>query len=207
MGTQLFGDGVIHFKFIGKIDASDAYKELLINDTLFRPHTPKPEQSPPLREGMSIHLRIHDYNSKSGEVSAEMTAKEFADKMLVAVDSPYMRVFPECQKLIQQTLNMIPSGVLGRAYIAKMVAGGTIYPHIDPGKYFELHDRYHIVVKTNPGVSFTCGDDVIETVRFEENEVWVFNNKVIHQAVNQGSEDRIHIIMDVRHDEPQYVSK
>jgi Aspartyl/Asparaginyl beta-hydroxylase len=198
-----------YFKFIGNINITAALEEVEKNKSMFAPHTPKPEQSPPLREGRSIHLRIHDHSSKSADISAFKGAKEMADKMLEAVDSPLMPMFPECKKLIELGMSKVPEGsILGRCYIAKMIPGGTVYPHIDPGKYFDLHDRYHIVLKTNPGVSFSCGDESIandvETVRFEAGEFWVFNNKVMHWASNRGDDDRIHIIMDVRNDTLQF---
>lgn len=207
-----------YFKFIGNLDVASALAEVTENENMFGPHTPKPEQSYPLREGRSIHLRHHDYmktlnelfpglsplelREKIKDLATLMGAKEMADKMLESADSPTFSLFPECRKLIETAMTMTPAGsVLGRCYIAKMVPGGNIYPHIDPGKYFEIHDRYHIVLKTNPGVSFSCGNndisDDVETVRFEAGELWVFNNKVTHWASNKGETDRIHIIMDV----------
>ncbi len=194
-----------YFKFIGNIDVSAALEEVTANDHMFAPHTPRPEQSPPLREGRSIHLRIHDKNHKSDEISDARGAKELADKMLEAVDAEAFYRLPQCRKLINQAMTMtLPGSKLGRCYIAKMSPGGNIYPHVDPGKYFDLHDRYHIVLKTNQGVSFSCGsnkiENDIETVRFEQGELWVFDNKTMHWASNKGDEDRIHIIMDVRID-------
>lgn len=194
-----------YFKFIGNIDVSAAVAEVQANDHMFGPHTPRPEQSPPLREGRSIHLRIHDKHSKTEEISDARGAKELADKMLDAVDHENFYRLPECRKLINLAMTMtLPGSKLGRCYVAKMSPGGNVYPHIDPGRYFDVHDRYHIVLQTNNGVSFSCGNNNIpgdvETVRFEANELWVFNNKVMHWASNKGDQDRIHIIMDVRND-------
>ncbi len=197
-----------HFKFISNIDVTAALEEVLSQNDKFLPHSPRPEQSPPLREGRSIHLRIHDKNYKTETVSEQQNAKELADKMLIAVDSPTFKFFPECKKLIESVMGMLPkSSILGRCYIAKAVPGGTIYPHIDPGKYFTIHDRYHIVLQTNENVSFSCGDITlgdVETVRLEKGEIWVFNNKVMHWGSNKGSEDRIHIIMDVRNEQLEF---
>ena len=191
-----------YFKFIGNLDVTEALEEVMQNYHLFGPHTARPEQSPPLREGQSIHLRIHDKNHKSDSISDARGAKELADKMLEAVDAEAMYRLPACRKLINSALLLaLPGSKLGRCYIAKMVPGGNIYPHIDPGKYFDLHDRYHIVLKTNNGVSFSCGSkEDTETVRFEQGELWVFDNKTMHWASNKGDSDRIHIIMDVRND-------
>ena len=198
-----------YFKFIGNIDVTAALLEVEQQKSMFAPHTPKPEQSPPLREGRSVHLRIHDHSKKVADISDFRGAKEMADKMLDAIDSPLMPLFPECKKLIDLAMTMVPEGsILGRCYIAKMIPGGTVYPHIDPGRYFDIHDRYHIVLQTNTGVSFSCGEEKVpgdvETVRFEAGELWVFNNKVMHWASNKGDTDRIHIIMDVRNDKLQF---
>lgn len=195
-----------HFKFIGNIDITAAAEEVLKQSNMFGPHTPKPEQSYPLREGRSVHLRIHDHSKKTEELSAFKGAKEMADKMVDAVDSKNFAMFPECKKLINAAMSMVPpGGKLGRCYIAKMAPGGKVYPHVDPGKYFDLHDRYHIILCTNENVSFSCEDDqVTETVHLKEGELWVFNNKVKHWASNTGATDRIHIIMDIRHDAPHY---
>lgn len=194
-----------HFKFIGNIDITAALEEVEAADYSFKPHTERPEQSPPLREGKSIHLRIHDKDTKTDTVSDARGARELADKMLNAVDCQNMERLPECAKLLHHAASMLPAGVIGRSYIAKMIPGGKIYPHIDPGKYFTMHDRYHIVLKTNNGVSFSCGEgDNVETVRFEQGQLWVFNNKVTHWATNNGGTDRIHIIMDYRNDTSQF---
>ncbi len=193
-----------YFKFIANLDITAALNEVETKDYYFKPHTPKPEQSPPLREGRSIHLRIHDHAMRNSELSNFYGAKEQADKMLSAIDSTIYNEFPNCRALIESAMQLIPEGILGRCYIAKMTPGKNVYPHIDPGKYFELHDRYHIVLKTNEKVSFSCGNENIEndveTVRFAPGELWVFNNKVTHWASNLGDTDRIHLIMDVRHD-------
>lgn len=194
-----------HFKFISNIDITAALAEIEANDHLFAPHTERPEESPPLREGKSIHLRIHDKHSKTDDISDNRGAKELADKILGSVDTKNIERLPECAKLIKLAASMLSGGEIGRSYIAKMVPGGKIYPHIDPGKYFTIHDRYHIVLKTNNDVSFSCGNaGGIETVRFEQGQVWVFNNKVTHWAANNGDVDRIHIIMDYRSDTLQF---
>ena len=193
-----------HFKFIGQIDVAAALAEIESNDHLFAPHTERPEESPPLREGRSIHLRIHDKHSKTDDISDNRGAKELADKILGSVDTKNMERLPECAKLIHMVTNIV-GGQLGRSYVAKMVAGGKIYPHIDPGKYFTIHNRYHVVLVTNSDVSFSCGiGDDIETVRFEQGQLWVFNNKIAHWASNLGTTDRIHIIMDYKNDTLQF---
>lgn len=195
-----------HFKYICNLDTSAALNEVINNKVFFASHVGRPEQSYPLREGRSIHLRVHDVLKRTSDLSDFRGAKEQADKMIEAADSPLFKYFPMCRELMYSAMDMMQHpGKLGRCYIAKMSPGGKVYPHVDPGRYFELHDRYHIVLSTNENVSFSCGNEVdTETVHFKEGEVWVFNNKVTHWASNNGDTDRIHIIMDISHDSPHY---
>ena len=85
-------------------------------------------------------------------------------------------------------------GVLGRAKIVCLPAGGRVYPHIDRGEYYRVRDRYHFVLRSSLGSSLKAGD---EEVRMREGEVWWFDNKQVHEAFNDGEQDRIHLIFDL----------
>ncbi|MFT6287430.1 MAG: aspartyl/asparaginyl beta-hydroxylase (cupin superfamily) [Halieaceae bacterium] len=83
---------------------------------------------------------------------------------------------------------------LGRAKLIALPAGRRVYPHIDRGRYYQLHDRYHLVLKSSLGSWLRAGD---EEVRMREGELWRFDNRQIHEARNEGEEDRIHLIFDM----------
>ncbi|MEE4279174.1 MAG: aspartyl/asparaginyl beta-hydroxylase domain-containing protein [Halieaceae bacterium] len=83
---------------------------------------------------------------------------------------------------------------LGRAKLVLLPAGRRVYPHIDRGRYYQLHDRYHLVLRSSQGSWLRAGD---EEVRMQEGELWWFDNRQIHEAHNDGSEDRIHLIFDL----------
>lgn len=83
---------------------------------------------------------------------------------------------------------------LGRAKIVSLPAGRRVYPHIDRGEYYRFHDRYHLVLKSSLGSWLKSGD---EEVRMREGELWWFDNGQVHEAMNDGDEDRIHIIFDM----------
>ncbi|MEO1014802.1 MAG: aspartyl/asparaginyl beta-hydroxylase domain-containing protein [Pseudomonadota bacterium] len=85
-------------------------------------------------------------------------------------------------------------GLLGRAKIVQLPAGGRVYPHIDRGEYYHLRDRYHLVLKSSLGSWMKAGD---EETRMRAGELWWFDNKQVHEARNDGDEDRIHLIFDV----------
>lgn len=93
-------------------------------------------------------------------------------------------------------------GVLGRAKIVCLPAGRQVYPHSDRGEYYKLRNRYHLVLRSTDGSWLKAGD---EEVRMQEGELWWFDNKAVHEARNDGQEDRIHLIFDLlpRHLEAQ----
>jgi 7-cyano-7-deazaguanine synthase in queuosine biosynthesis len=85
-------------------------------------------------------------------------------------------------------------GELGRVSIARLPPGKRVHPHRDGGNYYKYRDRYHIVVNSPSGSLMTCGG---ETMRWREGELWWFDNKLEHAAVNDSSDNRDHIIFDL----------
>ena len=86
------------------------------------------------------------------------------------------------------------AALLSRAKLVCLPAGHKVYPHIDRGLYYLLRDRYHLVLRSSKGSFLRAGD---ESVRMSEGELWWFDNKQEHEAINDGDEDRIHMIFDL----------
>jgi len=84
--------------------------------------------------------------------------------------------------------------LLGRAKIICLPAGKRVYPHIDRGEYYRVRNRYHFVLRSTAGSWLKAAD---EEVRMKEGEVWWFDNDQMHEAFNDGDEDRIHMIFDM----------
>ncbi len=84
--------------------------------------------------------------------------------------------------------------LLSRAKIVCLPAGRRVYPHIDRGDYYAVRDRYHLVLRSAAGSWLKAGD---EEVRLREGELWWFDNKQMHEAMNDGDQDRIHMIFDL----------
>ena len=57
-----------------------------------------------------------------------------------------------------------------------------------------MRDRYHLVLRSAAGSWLKAGD---EEVRMREGELWWFDNKQMHEAMNDGDQDRIHMIFDL----------
>ena len=84
--------------------------------------------------------------------------------------------------------------ILGRAKIVCLPAGKRVYPHIDRGQYYRVRNRYHFVLHSTQGSWLKAAD---EEVRMKEGELWWFDNDQMHEAFNDGGEDRIHMIFDM----------
>ena len=84
--------------------------------------------------------------------------------------------------------------LLSRAKIVCLPAGRRVYPHIDRGDYYKLRNRFHLVLRSTAGSWLKAGE---EEIRMQEGELWWFDNKQVHEALNDGDQDRIHMIFDL----------
>lgn len=101
--------------------------------------------------------------------------------------------FPLARAFITDVATQLDAD-LSRAKIVCLPAGRRVYPHIDRGEYYRFRGRYHLVLKSSAGSWLKAGD---EEIRMREGELWWFDNDQMHEAFNDGDEDRIHIIFDL----------
>lgn len=119
---------------------------------------------------------------------------------------PAWFALPQARRLVLALMTQVEGVHLGRVFISRMKPGTCIPPHsdliapaheafpdrIEPARYFE---RYHIALKSNPGVMFRAGD---EQCRMDAGTAWWFDNLVEHEVKNNGDDDRIHLVADIR---------
>lgn len=102
--------------------------------------------------------------------------------------------FPEVQFLCHELMHKVKGIRLGRVLLTKLRPGKRIYPHVDSGDHARYYERFHIVLQSSQGCLFRAGD---EQVSMKAGEVWWFQNQEEHEVVNNGSIDRIHLIVDI----------
>ncbi len=87
---------------------------------------------------------------------------------------------------------------LGRILIVSLRPGGKIIPHVDEGLYADSFERFHIPLQEEGKSPFFVAspDGSVETVNMKKGHVYWFNHKARHWAENNGTQDRIHLIMD-----------
>lgn len=96
--------------------------------------------------------------------------------------------------LMNSVLHQLKCVELGYILIVNLKAGGFVSAHNDEGTYAEYYERYHLVLSSEEGNLFTCGED---SVHMKSGELWWFNHRETHAVINNSSKDRLHIIFDV----------
>lgn len=105
------------------------------------------------------------------------------------------KLFPAIRSFLLESAATL-DGELSRAKVVRLPPGGVVYPHIDRGEYYRIRDRYHFVLQSDEGNLLTCDD---EEIWMKAGELWWFDNKKEHSAVNASNTPRIHIIFDLFH--------
>lgn len=84
-------------------------------------------------------------------------------------------------------------GVFPRIMLARMPAGGVIYPHIDANPAALWPHKIHVPLVTQPGVASFFGG---KTHYFPPGEAVEVNNLGPHTVRNDSGFDRIHLIFE-----------
>lgn len=129
------------------------------------------------------------------ETEADLADIESRYDQHESIDYPAYKLLPEARTLIMPLMTRVGGERLGRCMVNKISPGGRIFPHADTPVHADYYSRFHIVLQSAPGVVFKCGD---EQVYMGTGEVWWFNNKEVHEVVNNSADDRIHLIIDIR---------
>lgn len=96
---------------------------------------------------------------------------------------------------VKDLLNSIECPVLS-VRLLNLKSGAIIKPHRDHELAFEKGEaRLHFPVFTNHKVEFYIED---EQVRMQEGECWYINANLTHRVANNGSTDRIHLVIDCK---------
>jgi len=114
---------------------------------------------------------------------------------LQTVPYPAWQKLPQVRPIIFDLMRVVEATQLGRCVITKLPPGKKIDPHVDQGTPATFYQRFQICLQSAPGCNFIIED---EQVNFKPGEVWLINNKAEHSVVNNSSQDRIALIVDLR---------
>lgn len=142
-------------------------------------------------EVRDILLRFNDLveYQRTGNPSDIVDDKE-------AIEFPAWNSLPQARPLIFDLMRRVEGVRLGRVILTLLPPGKTITPHVDGGAPAHYYQRYQIALQCLPGAVFAIGD---EEMNFRTGEVWWIDNTVEHSVVNNSPDDRIVLIVDIRH--------
>jgi hypothetical protein len=83
----------------------------------------------------------------------------------------------------------------GRCVITRMKPDTRIDSHVDHGSPVAYYQRFHLALNNAPGANFICGD---ETFCPQTGDLFILDNSKEHEVVNNSTEDRITMIIDIR---------
>lgn len=84
--------------------------------------------------------------------------------------------------------------VIARSRLMRLAPRAEVPLHVDFNYHWYSRVRIHIPIVTNPDVTFHCGK---ESIHMAAGECWLFDSWRRHQVVNNGTADRIHLVIDL----------
>lgn len=112
-----------------------------------------------------------------------------------SINHPAMYLLPIARPIIFDLMRRVEGERLGRVLVTRLAPGRTIAEHVDGGDHAAYYQRYHVMLQNSPGSIFKAGN---EAVYMEPGSCWWFDNAAPHSVVNNGVDDRITLIVDVR---------
>lgn len=121
-------------------------------------------------------------------------ARVIDDREVVAYEG--WRALPQLRPFVFGLLTQTEGVRLGRCMVTRLRPGKRILPHVDGGAPAEYFSRYQVALQSLPGALFRIED---ESVNFRSGDVWRINNRAEHSVENNSDDDRIVLIVDIRH--------
>ena len=95
---------------------------------------------------------------------------------------------------IVKSLESIHDGKVGKCLFIKLPPNKSVGEHTDKMDYLGAARRHHIPITTNEDVLFFVNK---ESKNMKIGECWEINNSLLHSVENNGSTERIHLMLDI----------
>jgi hypothetical protein len=112
-------------------------------------------------------------------------------------------LYPCVNELVNWIYTNVEGTKLGRIMLVKLLPGGAIGEHIDPGPYFQAHYRFHVPFITHADMVF-FGPGKSNPMHMPEGYLSQLNNRGLHSAENNSHIERIHLIVDINSNNQKY---
>lgn len=109
----------------------------------------------------------------------------------------YRLFSPYVDGVIATAIEYIGEVRVQQAMLTRLRAGAVIPKHRDEGPLTARTHRMHVPIKTNSACIFSVGE---ESMNLMAGQIWIVDNVGrLHGVQNNGSEDRVHLIIDAQH--------
>jgi mannose-6-phosphate isomerase-like protein (cupin superfamily) len=161
------------------------------------PITNMKKEASNITESWHPHLNTYDYLGSWEVIS--LRAPGGASNNIIPdlinniefADTPLMDTCPSIKKIIDK-LNCPVMSVR----LLNLKSGAKIKPHKDDELAFENGEaRIHVPIFTNNLVEFYIEDNL---VKMNEGDCWYINANLKHNVLNNGTTDRIHLVIDCK---------
>lgn len=174
-----------------------AKTEILNIDWNNLPIPDRRSESMVFKTSITNHLRVHNITKDTPH-----TIDALSD-IVECRDTIARRLYPKVDNLVNWIFTVVNGTKLGRIMIVKLMPGGIIGEHIDPGRYFLNHYRFHVPIITDQEVLF-FSEDKDHPMHMPEGYLSQLANRRKHSAENRSTIERIHIIVDIDSANPIY---
>ncbi|WOB06457.1 aspartyl/asparaginyl beta-hydroxylase domain-containing protein [Piscinibacter gummiphilus] len=109
---------------------------------------------------------------------------------------PEADAIPEVRPVVFDLMAKVQGERLGGVLITKLPPRTAIEPHIDGGWHASYYDKYYVALKCEKGAVFGFPDGEIHA---RAGDVYWFRNDVEHWVVNGSEDERLAMIVCIRH--------
>lgn len=177
-------------KFDLKVDVSLLLKQIADNPQLWNEY-PERKTTPgsPHTEMTDIWVRFRPKN--------ELVSPEAYAEAHIPAWYPSADILTEVERISLDMIGYLRCVQLGGVLITKIPPGGKIAPHHDRGRWHSefFNTKVYVPLQSNDGCLNICEGD---EVNMKAGEVWHFDNLKVHSVENNGTEDRITLIISMR---------
>jgi hypothetical protein len=127
----------------------------------------------------------------------ELDRPEAFAEPFVPVFYPAWFALPALRPIVFALMARLEAVELGGILITRIPAGQQVKPHDDRGRWHPEHylTKCYIPLLSNPFVVSTCAEDIVV---MQPGECWIFDNLKTHSTVNDGTTDRVTLIVSLR---------
>lgn len=146
----------------------------------------------------SPHRHVSDVWVRYNDI-AKGDLKSLSDEH-VPIWYPAWGVLTALEPVVRGLMNSECGDMIGGVLITKLPPGDTIYPHRDAGWHVDYYSKFYLTLQADAGAVFCCqgNDGEFEVLHNRTGEIWYMDNRKTHWVKNNGTVDRITMIICIR---------